>query len=356
MGDKTISKFWPLGHTFIIAEVGPNHDGFLDRALEIIPQVAQSGADAIKFQTFVSGRTVVAADAPLAEYMKKDQSVAGQEELLERIRLSFDDFRVIAKACADNGVTFISTPFDVPSVQFLQELGVPLLKIPSGEVTNYFLLKAAAQSKLPLIMSTGMATLDEISAALKLIRTVWDGLGIAIVDRPELAILHCTSAYPAPFSAINLRAMESLKNTFELPVGYSDHTLGSSVTIAAVARGARIIEKHVTPDPELPGPDHAASLPLSVLPRMVSDIREASEALGDEAKMPTPAEADVKLVARRAIVAVCDIPVGTVFREEQLSALRPETGISPMAAERLFGRQASRNYRAGEFIDPGELD
>jgi N,N'-diacetyllegionaminate synthase len=353
---RASTTLWPADRTYIIAEVGPNHDGYVERALEIIPKVAASGADAVKFQTYVSASSVVAKDAPLAEYMKRDQSLDGQEELLEQIRLSFDDFRTISLACKQHNITFLSTPFDVPSVDFLVELGVPLLKIPSGEITNYFLLQAAAKSRLPLIISTGMATIDEISAALALINVVWDGLETNDKPRPEIAILHCTSAYPAPFTAINLRALDTLEKTFNLPIGYSDHTLGRSISLAAVAKGACIIEKHVTPDVTLPGPDHAASLPLDELEHMVKDIRDINAALGDASKMPTPAEADVKLVARRAIVAAEEISAGSTFTLNRLSALRPETGISPMAASRLEGKVSRRSYTIGEFIHPDELD
>jgi N,N'-diacetyllegionaminate synthase len=350
------SNLWPAGHTYVIAEIGPNHDGDVNRALEMLPLIAKSGVDAIKFQTFVSASSVVAVNAPLADYMKKDQSLKDQEELLERIRLTFDDFRVISDACREHGITFLSTPFDVPSVEFLVELGVPLLKIPSGELTNFFLLKAAAKAGLPLIVSTGMATLEELSEAVSLIHSIWDDEGIAATQYPELAILHCTSAYPAPFSEVNLRAMKTLEKSCGLPVGYSDHTLGSSVSLAAVALGARIIEKHVTPDPSLAGPDHAASLPISDLNRMISDIREIEKSLGTDAKLPSTAESDVKLVARRAIVANSSISKGAEFKEEMLSALRPASGISPMDVSKLLGRNANRDYEHGEFINPDELD
>jgi N,N'-diacetyllegionaminate synthase len=345
---------WLLDHVYIIAEVGPNHDGNLDNALRIIEQVAASGADAVKFQTFASARSVVALGAPLAAYMKASEDHDDQEELLERIRLSYNDFRTIANFCAAQGIAFLSTPFDEMSVDFLVELGVPLLKMPSGEITNGFLLKAAAKSSLPLIVSTGMADEAEIAAALDLIRATWQDQGHIADDEPDLALLHCTSAYPAPFASVNLRAMSTLLQTFGLPVGYSDHTIGRVVPVAAVANGARIIEKHVTPDPNLPGPDHAASLPLSELPTMVAEIRQVEAALGGATKAPTDAEQDVKRVARRAIVAAEDIAPGTPFTLSMLTALRPGNGLSPMLADRLIGRPATRAYRTGEFIDPKE--
>lgn len=345
---------WTPDRVYIIAEVGPNHDGNLDNALRIIEQVAASGADAVKFQTFTSARSVVALGAPLAAYMKASEDHGDQEELLERIRLSYDDFRTIADFCAAQDIAFLSTPFDELSVDFLVELGVPLLKMPSGEITNSFLLKAAAKTSLPLIVSTGMSDEEEIAAAISLIRATWREQGAVAGGEPALALLHCTSAYPAPFDSVNLRAMNTLAQTFSLPVGYSDHTLGRIIPVAAVANGARIIEKHVTPDPRLPGPDHAASLPLSELPTMVAEIRQVEAALGSAAKAPTDAEQDVKRVARRAIAAATDIAAGAPFELAMLTALRPENGLSPMLADRLIGRPASRAYSVGEFIDPNE--
>ena len=217
------------------------------------------------------------------------------------------------------------------------------------------MLKAAAQTELPLVVSTGMATFDEISAALNLVTTVWADLGLSKNQYPEIAILHCTSAYPTPLSDVNLLAMDAMRTRFNLPVGYSDHTLGQKASLAAVARGAQIIEKHITPDPTLNGPDHAASLPLSDLPEFVSNIREIGLILGDDAKITRQVETDVKKAARRAIVAYADIKAGTRFLESELTALRPEVGISPMNTEQLIGRKARRDYKAGEFIDLIEL-
>jgi sialic acid synthase SpsE len=339
---------------YIIAEVGPNHDGKLENALRIIEQVASSGVDAIKFQTFASAYSVVAKGAPLAAYMKLAGNSVDQAELLEKVRLSYDDFRTIARACAKHRITFLSTPFDERSVEFLVELGVPLLKVPSGEITNGFLLRAVARTGLPLVISTGMATLSETKAALGLIRRTWAACGIRRAKQPTHVLMHCTSAYPAPFDSVNLRAMTTLAKEFKLPVGYSDHTLGKAVSIAAVACGARVIEKHVTPDTRLPGPDHAASLPLADLPGFVADIRAVEKAGGHGRKEPAKAEKNVKLVARRSIAAARDIPRGQRFTEDLLTALRPETGLSPMEAGGLLGRSARRSYRIGELIDPRE--
>lgn len=336
---------------FFIAEAGVNHNGRLDLALELVERVAASGANAIKFQTFESARSVVAAEAPLAEYMTVSGGAESQEDLLEGLRLSFDDFAKIAEACAKCGIMFLSTPFDVTSVRFLTELGVRLLKTPSGEITNRFLLRAVAETGLPLIVSTGMADLDEIGAALDVIQGTWDEVGLAAAHKPWLAILHCVSSYPTPFEAVHLRAMETLRERFDCPVGFSDHTLGHAVPIAATALGARVIEKHVTLDTTMSGPDHAASLPLAELPGLICDIRAVEAALGRPEKKLRAVEADVHRVARRSLAAARDIDPGEIFEEGMLTALRPGTGISPMDLDRLIGRPARRGYRVGEIID-----
>lgn len=346
---------FPDDRIYLIAEVGPNHDGSVENALRLVERIAKTGVDAVKFQTYATATNVVAREAPLAEYMKVGGDFSGQLDLLESVRLSFDDFRRIAEACATQGVTFASTPFDEPSVTVLAELGAPFIKVPSGEITNRFLLRAAARSGLPLIISTGMSQLDEIAEALDLIDAVWTEAGLEGGDRPEIALLHCTSAYPAPPESANLRAMATIAAEFGLPVGYSDHTVGWTVPIAAAALGASIIEKHVTPDPSLPGPDHAASLPVDELPGLVKAIRAVEAALGDGTKRVQPAERSIRRVARRSLAAACGIARGEIFAEDALCALRPEGGISPMAAPRILGRPAQRSYAPGEIIAVEEL-
>ena len=251
---------------FVIAEVGPNHNGRISNAIDIITAVAESGADAVKFQTFESGDTVVSNSTPLAPYMKRAGAAGDQNDLHKQLGLTPDEFQMISEECAKRNVIFLSTPFDIPSVELLDRLKVPLLKVPSGELTNPFLLQAIARTGLDLIVSTGMSNLEEVEAALSLIRGVWrEKFGVE-TGAPALILLHCTSAYPAPLAEVNLRAMDTLRNAFNLPVGYSDHTIGRLTPIMAVARGARVIEKHVTPDTQLSGPDHKASLPLAELP------------------------------------------------------------------------------------------
>ncbi len=346
---------FPDDRVFFIAEVGPNHDGSLDNALAIIDRVAASGADAIKFQTYASARHVVARGAPLAEYMKAGDTAPDQEALLERIRLSYEDFAIIAEACAKAGILFASTPFDVPSVAALVALGIRFLKIPSGEITNVFLLRAAARTGLPLVVSTGMADIVETRRAADLIRAIWAEDGLSGEATPDLVLLQCTSAYPAPAEAANLRAMATLTRKLGLPAGYSDHTVGCEVAMAAAALGARVIEKHVTPDRLLPGPDHAASLPLDELPGLIASIRDIEAALGDGVKRPRDVEMDVKRVARRSLAASCDIAAGDILSESSLTALRPETGIPPFDIDRVAGRKARRAYREGELLDTDEL-
>ncbi len=347
---------FPTDRTYFIAEVGPNHDGDLAKALEIVGIVARSGADAVKFQTYSTPANVVAARAPLAEYMKGGGTYRDQHDLLERVRLSFEDFRVLAGECRRAGIAFVSTPFDLPAVDLMVELEVPFIKIPSGEITNAILLRAVAGTGRPIVLSSGMSSLDEVEAALDVIRDEWRRQGIADSDAPDIVLLHCTSAYPAPLDAANLRAMATMAEATGLPVGYSDHTIGWTAPLAATSLGARVIEKHVTPDPGLPGPDHAASLPLAELPGLIEAIRKTETVLGSGDKEPQEVEQNVRHVARRSIAAGREIAPGQVFAESDLVALRPATGISPMEMGRLVGRRAKRAYRPGEIIARDELD
>lgn len=341
-------------HTYIVGEVGPNHDGKLENAINIVRDLAATGIDAVKFQTFKSASTIVTPDAPLAPYMEKTGIKGNQHDLSETLGLSFEDFRSISRECAEVGLTFISTPFDQESVDFLVNIGVPLLKVPSGEITNPFLLKAVARTGLPLIVSTGMSEIEEIKLALEVIHSEWREIQQP-KQKQELVLLHCTSAYPAPLSSVNLRAMETLATEFGLPIGYSDHTLGSVVSLAAVAKGAKVIEKHVTPDPTLPGPDHAASMPISSLSAFVKNIRMVEVALGGHEKVTLDAERSVKRVARRSIAAARNIACGEVFSVDALTALRPASGILPMKLDQLLGRSAGRAYAASELIDTCEI-
>jgi len=339
---------------YFIAEIGPNHDGILENALQLIPEVAASGADAIKFQTYQHARTVVSNTAPLAAYMEGSDRYDDQIELLEQVRLTFDEFEQISEACAQHNIAFASTPFDVASVDFLMGLGVPFLKVPSGEITNKSLLEAVAKTMLPLVISTGMATISEVREALDLIYGVHKGHAGG-PDEPEIVLLHCTSAYPANQSTANLSAMGHLASEFGLPTGYSDHTVGWAVPIAAAALGAVVVEKHVTPDPQLPGPDHKASLPISELKDLISHMRAARAAVGTGEKTVLQEEVPIRSVARRSLAAARDISAGEIIQASDLVALRPETGISPMKEALLVGRRAKSDYCEGEILSPSEL-
>lgn len=339
----------------IIAEIGPNHNGDLATALRMIDAIAHAGADVAKFQTFAQAGSVVSRDTPLAPYMERAVISKDQDHLLESIKLSPRDFGNISKACRAAGVEFMSTPFDVPSVYQLVELGVQRIKIPSGEITNPFLIEAAAKTGLPLIVSTGMATIEEIRVALELIDNVRLASGIK-TGADATVLLQCTSMYPTEIDDANVLAMDELSTIFQRPVGFSDHTIGTAASAAAVARGAQVIEKHVTFDTMLPGPDHAASLPLDDLPQFVRMMREVTRSLGSTSKQPLVCEAEVAKVARRSLAAAVNIRKGKAIELSDLTALRPATGICPMRRQDLLGRRARRSYSAGELIDLTEVD
>ncbi len=353
-------------HVFVIAEAGVNHGGSLDAALALVDAAAEAGADAVKFQSFRT-ELLVRPDAPQAAYQARNAPAATQAEMLRALELSEDAHRRIAAHCADARITFLSTPFDRPSLDLLVELGVPRLKVASGELTNGPMLLAMARTGLPIIVSTGMATLDEIGEALGVIAVGRDGADAAprgnvraewtarVTSDPSLVgdvtMLHCTSSYPAPPDSVHLRAMGTLADRFGLPVGYSDHTEGTAVAVAAVARGAVVIEKHLTLDRTLAGPDHAASLEPGGFVTLVRDIRAVEMALGAAKKRTDPAEADVRVVARRSLVAARDLDPAGVIGPDDLLALRPGGGLSPSVAWDWDGQHPSRAYRAGELFD-----
>lgn len=339
----------------IIAEIGPNHNGDLTTALRMVEEIALAGADIAKFQTFTHSGSVVSRGTPLASYMERAALSKDQNHLLDTIKLSPRDFEKLALACRSNGIEFMSTPFDVASVGQLVELGVQRIKLPSGEITNPFLIEAAAKTGLPLIVSTGMATIGEIAAALELIEKVRLASCIEM-NADATVLLQCTSTYPTDIDHANVLAMDALATSFQMPIGFSDHTIGPAASAAAVARGAKVIEKHVTFDTSLPGPDHAASLPLSDLPYFVKILREVERSLGSSLKLPLVCEAEVARVARRSLAAAVDIRQGQVFELSDLTALRPATGISPMRRLELLGRRAVRSYSPGELIDVTEVD
>lgn len=358
-------------NVFVIAEAGVNHNGSLDMALQLVEAAHAAGADAVKFQTFKS-EAVISMAAPKAEYQKSTTGeVESQLEMVRKLELSADDHRRILGHCESLGIRFLSTPFDPESADFLvQEMGVPLLKIPSGEITNAPFLLHIARLQLPVIVSTGMSTLAEVETALGVLAYGYLGPGKSpgplsfeealnseagqAVIREKVSLLHCTTEYPAPFEQVNLRAMDTLAATFGLPVGLSDHTPGIAIPIAAAARGACIIEKHFTLDRDLPGPDHLASLQPDELAAMVAGIRQTEAALGDGIKRPAPAELGNKTIARRSLVAARAVKAGEKWSENNLTCKRPGSGIPPIHYWDYLGKCADRDYELDELIRPGK--
>lgn len=331
--------------TLIIAEAGVNHNGDIGLAKELVAIAASCGADLVKFQTFETHKSI-ATFAPKANYQKLSTAASeSQYDMVKRLELSRSDHEIIIDACEQYGIRFFSTGFDIDSIDFLTTLGARMIKIPSGELTNLPLLRHIAGKKLPTILSTGMASLGEIEAAL----TVLTDGGL---DRKTITLLHCNTEYPTPMIDVNLHAMATMRSAFGIPVGYSDHTEGIEVAIAAVALGASVIEKHFTVDRNLPGPDHRASLEPDELRQMVKAIRNIEQALaGDGVKRPMPSERANRLIARKSIVAARQITAGEAFSSENLATKRPGTGISPMRWDDVIGRIAARDYDADEAIE-----
>ena len=329
----------------VIAEAGVNHNGDLDLAKRLIEIAAAAGADYVKFQTFNAER-IVTQDASKAEYQNRTtDSLESQFNMLKKLELTPEMHIDLIDHCAKKSIKFLSTGFDIESVEMLVNLGQRLIKIPSGEITNYPYLRYVGSLQLPIILSTGMSTLKEIGEALD----VLESSGSA---RSRITILHCTTEYPAPISEVNLRAIETIRSTFGVPVGYSDHTEGIDVSIGAVALGATVIEKHFTTSRSLPGPDHRASLEPDELAALISALRKMEVALGDGVKAPTASELGNIQVARRSIVARTSIRSGDFFSETNLTTKRPGSGISPMQWNKIVGKKSLRDYLPDELIDP----
>lgn len=329
-------------HVFIIAEAGDNHNGNYDIALKLVDVAVEAGADCVKFQTFIT-ENVVCKNAKKAQYQIENTGCDDtQYNMIKKLELSFHQFRNIKKYCDKKGIIFLSTPFDLDSIAFLNEIGIPFWKIPSGEVTNLPYLIKIAKTGQDIIMSTGMCSMEEIAESINVL--IENGAG-------SISLLHCNTEYPTPYEDVNLRAMQTLADTFHVNVGYSDHTLGIEIPIAAVALGARIIEKHFTLDKNMDGPDHKASLEPDELKNMVSSIRHIETALGSFAKFPTPSERKNIDIARKSIVAKKDIIIGEKFTEDNLTTKRPGNGISPMKWFDIIGKYAKRNYSEDEMIE-----
>ncbi len=328
---------------FIIAEAGVNHNGRLDLAYQLIDVAKEAGADAVKFQTFIPDKTI-SKFADKANYQKKTTDKnESQLEMIKIIALSFEDHKKLLEYCKSKNIKFLSSPFDLDSIDFLNKLGLDTFKIPSGEIINLPYLKNIGSLNKKLIISTGMANLGEVEFAIDIL--VKSG-----TKRENIAILHCTTNYPCPYKEANLKAMLTLKEAFKLTVGYSDHTLGIEVPIAAVAMGARIIEKHFTLDKKLPGPDHKASLEPGELKEMVKAIKNIEVALGDGIKKPNKSEIEIMKVVRKSIVASKSIKKGEIFTKTNITIKRPGTGISPMRWDEVIGEKANRDFKDDELI------
>lgn len=327
---------------FIIAEAGVNHNGSLEIAKKLVDAAKAAGADCVKFQTFVAGN-IVSKNAQKAEYQKKETgSEESQYDMLKKLELSFEEFKDLHAYCKRQHIEFMSTAFDFDSIDFLESLDMGIWKIPSGDITNLpYLIKIAKLNK-PIILSTGMSTMEEIEWAIKILKE--HGAG-------EITVLHCTTEYPTPYEDVNLKAMVAIRDAFQVPVGYSDHTKGIEVPIAAVAMGAKVIEKHFTLDKNMVGPDHKASLEPQELKDMISAIRHIEVAIGDGRKEPAESERKNMAIARKSIIASKPIAAGEVLTEENLTVKRPGDGISPMKWFEVIGNLAKRDFKEDELIE-----
>jgi N,N'-diacetyllegionaminate synthase len=344
IGNKSIGLGQPV---FVIAEAGVNHNGDLKMARELIDVAVDSGADAVKFQTFHADRLVM-PDAPKAEYQLRTAGDSeSQLEMLRRLELSSDAHRELQSYCHKREIIFLSTPFDEQAADLLDELGVPAFKISSGDLTNSPLLEYVARKGRPVILSTGMSEISELIEAVSVLNS-------AGCENPIL--LHCVSNYPANASEANLRAMQTMRAAFDLPVGFSDHTEGIDISLAAVALGACVIEKHFTLDRTLPGPDHRASLEPGELGQLVQSIRRVESALGTGRKVPTASEVEIARVARRSLVAANEIPVGAILKRDMVIIRRPGTGMSPATLDTVLGRRITRSVAAGTLLEPGMFE
>lgn len=330
---------------YIIAEMGDNHNGDRSLAFRLVDEAVNAGADCVKFQVFKT-EEIISRHAQKAEYQKKNTGTdENQFEMVKKLELDFSVYEELFAYCKTKEIDFLATAFDIPSVDFLQNLGMEKWKIPSGEITNLPLLIRIAQTGKPIIMSTGMCTMEEIQTALNVLEQ--NGAG-------NVSLLHCNTEYPTPFEDVNLRAMKTMEETFCKPVGYSDHTVGIEVPVAAVAMGAVIIEKHYTLDKNMEGPDHKASLNPRELKEMVRAVRNIERAMGDGIKAPSPSERKNIDIARKSIVARRTIRKGEIFTEDNLAVKRPGNGISPMKWFDIIGRRAGKDYSADEMIIPDE--
>jgi len=329
-----------MNKIMIIAEAGVNHNGDLDIARQLVDAAWAAGADAVKFQTF-RAKLLAAPSAKKAEYQFQNTgNNNSQYEMLKDLELSWNDFKVLSQYCAFRGIQFLSSPFDEESMEYLDSLGMEIIKIPSGEITNYCYLKKAASLKKPIILSTGMSSPEEIREALSLLDT----------EGQDITLLHCSSIYPTPLEAVNLNAMITIRESFHKKTGYSDHTAGIEVAVAAAALGACVIEKHMTLDKTMPGPDHRMSLEPDEFKQMADNIRNIEKAMGSGIKAPAGEELKNRDHVRKFLVAARDIQTGEPFTLENLCAKRCSPGISPMKLPQILGTCADRDYRKDDKI------
>ncbi|WP_332239070.1 N-acetylneuraminate synthase [Sporolactobacillus sp. KGMB 08714] len=327
-------------HTFIIAEAGVNHNGDIGTALKLVDAAKEAGADAVKFQTF-KAENLVTHQAPKADYQKAATGDGSQFAMLKALELSFDDHVRLKRYCDEKNILFLSTPFDFESVDLLEKIGVEYYKTSSGDLTNIPLIEHIAKKNKPMIVSTGMANLGEVEMAVEAVRRNTD---------QDLWLLHCTSNYPAAMEDVNLNAMLTMKHAFKVPVGYSDHTKGIEIPAAAVALGAEIIEKHLTLDKTMKGPDHKASLEPAELKKMVESIRNVEMSLGDGVKRCNKSEANTRMVARKSIVARRDLKKGEKLTLTNLDFKRPESGISPIYINLIVNRKIVKDIKQNDLI------
>lgn len=338
IGNKKISECDPC---FIIAEIGVNHNGNIKQAKKLIDNASRAGADAVKFQLFKAEK-IITKNAEKAKYQKETtNSGESQYEMLKKLELNNEAFISLSQYANNKNIVFLSSAFDYESIDFLDKLNVPAYKIPSGEITNLPLIKYIANKKKPIILSTGMSTMDEIEKSLKVIRNQ---------KLNDIVLMHCVSNYPTAIKDVNLRAIKTLKEKFKVPVGFSDHTLGITISFAAVASGACIIEKHITLNKKLPGPDHKASIEPKELKKMVKGIREIEMAMGNGEKIPNFEEEKIKKLVRKSIVSSKQIPKGTLINESMISIKRPGTGISPEYFEKIIGKRTLVDIEEDELI------
>lgn len=330
-----------MSEVFIIAEAGVNHNGDISLAKKLIDAASEAGADAVKFQSFKAEKLVTKTAEKANYQVETTDNQENQYAMIKKLELDYDKHQELIDYCTSKNILFLSSPFDLESIDLLNNLGMEIFKIPSGEITNLPYLLKIAKLKKQVILSTGMATLGEIESALNVLKEN---------GTEHITILHCNTEYPTPMEDVNLKAMKTLSHAFKIDVGYSDHTLGIEIPIAAVAMGATIIEKHFTLDKNMEGPDHRASLEPDELREMISSIRNIEKALGNGLKTPTGSEKKNKSVARKSIVAKTDIKQGNIFSEDNLTIKRPGTGISPMFWNELIGKKATKDYLQDELI------